>query len=72
MNHVMPSNIRVQVLGALTNDPQTPNDIARIVGHTQKTVQTILLEEANTNKRIRFKKVGRYRVFWIEFEKEDE
>ena len=68
MNHEMSSNIRIQVLGALTNDPQTPNDIARTVGHTQKTVQTILLEEANTNKRIHFKKVGRYRVFWIEFE----
>ena len=66
----MPSNTRDKIVGALTKFPQTPNIIAKLTGYTQKTVQTILLDEANGNKKIRYEKVGRSRLFWIEAEKE--
>ena len=45
-------------------DPQTPNEIAEQTNLTQKTVQTILLDLANSNDHVKMKKIGRFRVFW--------
>jgi DNA-binding IclR family transcriptional regulator len=45
-------------------EPQTPNEIAKALGLNQKTVQSILLELVNTRKDVKWKKIGRYRVFW--------
>jgi len=50
-------------------DPQTPNEIATILGINQKTVQSVLLELANTKKDVRWKKIGRFRIFWREEKK---
>ena len=60
----MSSETRKMVLAALSDNPQTPFDISKAIGRDQKTVQTILLEEMNSDKSIGFKKVGRYRLFW--------
>ena len=49
---------------ALKDEPQTPNEIADKINLNQKTVQGALLELANTKKNIKWKKVGRYRLFW--------
>jgi predicted ArsR family transcriptional regulator len=49
---------------ALNHEPQTPNEIADKLNLNQKTVQGALLELANTQKDVRWKKVGRYRLFW--------
>jgi hypothetical protein len=54
-----------QVCKALTHDPQTPLEIARIVKRDQKIVQTVLLELSQTHPdEVVFKKIGRYRLFW--------
>jgi predicted ArsR family transcriptional regulator len=45
-------------------EPQTPNEIADVLGLNQKTVQSILLELALNNSKVKWKKIGRYRVFW--------
>jgi len=46
--------------------PQTPNEIAEKAKLTQKTVQTILLDLANSNDHVKMKKIGRFRIFWRE------
>ena len=53
-----------KVYGALASEPQTPNEIADKIDLHQKTVQVALLELANTKKNVRWKKIGRYRLFW--------
>jgi predicted ArsR family transcriptional regulator len=56
-----------RVYRALKNtEPQTPNEIARALGLNQKTVQSTLLELANTQSDVRWKKIGRFRIFWKE------
>ena len=52
------------VYGALTTEPQTPNEIARSIKLTQKTVQMALFQLINVKKDIKIKQVGRYRLFW--------
>jgi predicted ArsR family transcriptional regulator len=52
------------VYQALNDEQQTPNEIADKLHLNQKTVQGALLELANTKKDVRWKKVGRYRLFW--------
>lgn len=47
-----------------TCEPQTPNEIAEKANLNQKTVQTILLDLANTNDNVKMKKIGRFRIFW--------
>ena len=49
-----------------TCEPQTPNEIAEKAKLNQKTVQTILLDLANTKNNIKMKKIGRFRIFWKE------
>ena len=53
-----------KVYNVLKDEPQTPNEIADKIDLNQKTVQGALLELANTKKNIKWKKVGRYRLFW--------
>jgi len=45
-------------------EPQTPNEIALTLEMNQKTVQSILLELMSTTDDVRWKKIGRYRIFW--------
>ena len=53
-----------KVYDALASEPQTPNEIANKIDLNQKTVQGALLELVNTKKNVRWKKIGRYRLFW--------
>jgi predicted transcriptional regulator len=53
-----------KVYNGLKDEPQTPNEIAGKIKLNQKTVQGALLELVNTKKNIKWKKVGRYRLFW--------
>ena len=53
-----------KVYNALNDEPQTPNEIADKINLNQKTVQGALLELVNTKKNIKWKKIGRYRIFW--------
>jgi predicted ArsR family transcriptional regulator len=63
----MSSDTIDRVYNALKNcDPQTPNEIATTLGLNQKTVQSALLELANTRKDVKWKKIGRFRIFWRE------
>jgi hypothetical protein len=47
-------------------EPQTPNEIALALDLNQKTVQSILLELVSTTDDVKWKKIGRYRIFWKE------
>ena len=40
------------------------NEIATKLHINQKTVQSILLELSLTNNNVKWKKIGRYRIFW--------
>jgi len=53
-----------KVYNALSSEPETPNEIADRIDLNQKTVQGALLELVNTKKNIKWKKIGRYRLFW--------
>ena len=53
-----------KVFKALGYEPETPNEIADRIQLNQKTVQGALLELVNTKKNIKWKKIGRYRLFW--------
>jgi predicted transcriptional regulator len=61
---IMSEETLKKVYNALKGEPQTPNEIADKINLNQKTVQGALLELANTKKNIKWKKVGRYRLFW--------
>jgi len=61
----MSSETIEKVYGALKNsEPQTPNEIAKSLSLNQKTVQSILLELVMTKDDVKYKKIGRYRIFW--------
>ena len=64
---IMSSETIDRVYRALKNtEPQTPNEIAKALRLNQKTVQSILLELANIKSDVKWKKIGRYRLFWKE------
>jgi DNA-binding IclR family transcriptional regulator len=46
-------------------EPQTPSEISKKAKLNEKTVQTILLELLSTNEKVKMKKIGRYRLFWL-------
>ncbi len=60
----MSSETIKKVENALKDEPQTPNEVANRLGLNQKTVQSILLELALNNSKVKWKKIGRVRVFW--------
>ena len=62
----MSSETLQKVYNVLRSEPQTPNEIAVKISLNQKTVQSALLELTNTKKNVKWKKVGRYRLFWKE------
>ena len=67
---IMSKETQERVFKALKNsEPQTPNEIAKVLGLNQKTAQSILLELVNTRTDVKWKKIGRYRIFWKEREK---
>jgi predicted Rossmann fold nucleotide-binding protein DprA/Smf involved in DNA uptake len=49
----MSSETLQKVYNALRREPQTPNEIADKIGLNQKTVQSALLELANTKKNVK-------------------
>jgi predicted transcriptional regulator len=61
---IMSEETLKKVYNVLKDEPQTPNEIADKINLNQKTVQGALLELVNTKKNIKWKKVGRYRLFW--------
>jgi predicted transcriptional regulator len=64
VHRIMSEDTLRKVYTALNNEPQTPNEIADKINLNQKTVQGALLELVNTKKNIKWKKIGRYRIFW--------
>ena len=61
---IMSEDTLRKVYSVLNDEPQTPNEIAEKINLNQKTVQGALLEIVNTKKNIKWKKIGRYRIFW--------
>lgn len=60
----MSAETQRNVYEALKLEPQTPNEIAKDLCISQKTVQSILLELSLTNQLVKWKKIGRFRIFW--------
>jgi len=60
------------VYKALTSEPQTPNEIAKIIKLNQKTVQMALFQIMSENDDVKMKKVGRFRIFWKISKKKEE
>ena len=51
-----------KVYNALNDEPQTPNEIANNIDLNQKTVQSALLELANTKKNIKWEEGGKIQI----------
>jgi DNA-binding CsgD family transcriptional regulator len=62
-----------EILGLLSDEPKTPNEIAEKLGIHQKTAQTTLMQLALSRpEAIGYKRVGRTHLFWLkEMQKKD-
>ena len=47
----------------LLTEPRTPNELAGMLGITQRTAQIVLMELA-ADGTVKHRKVGRFHVFW--------
>ncbi len=56
-------NVEPQIVTFLRNEPCTSAEIARKLKINPKTAQTRMQDMAY-DRKIRMKKIGRYRVFW--------
>jgi predicted ArsR family transcriptional regulator len=55
-----------KILALLSDEPKTPNEIAKELGIHQKTAQTTLMQLALANpKTVGYKRVGRTHLFWL-------
>jgi len=55
-----------EILGLLSDEPKTPNEIAERLGIHQKTAQTTLMQLALSKPGIvGYKRVGRTHLFWL-------
>ena len=48
----------------LSDEPVTPNEIAKKVNVTHKTAQRVLMHLALTKQDVRYKNSGRIHLFW--------
>ena len=55
-----------KILALLSDEPKTPNEIAKKLGIHQKTAQTTLMQLALSKPEIvGYKRVGRTHLFWL-------
>lgn len=55
-----------EILGLLSDEPKTPNEIAEKLGIHQKTAQTTLMQLALSKPEVvGYKRVGRTHLFWL-------
>lgn len=60
----MPSRYEETVYNTLSDEPVTPNEVAKKLGITHKTAKDALMHLAVTRKDVRYKNSGRIHIFW--------
>jgi len=50
----------------LSDEPVTPNEVAKKLGINYKTAKDVLMHLALTRKDVRYKSSGRIHIFWRE------
>ena len=62
----MPSKYTEVVYSMLSDEPVTPNEVAKKLGINYKTAKDVLMHLALTRKDVRYKSSGRIHIFWRE------
>ena len=60
----MPSRYEKTIYNMLSDEPVTPNEVAKRLGITHKTSKDVLTHLALTRKDVRYKNSGRIHLFW--------
>ena len=60
----MASKYEERIYQMLSDEPVTPNEIAKKVEVTHKTAQRVLMHLALTKDHVRYKNSGRIHLFW--------
>jgi len=59
----MPSKYEETIYSMLSDEPLTPNEVAKKLGITRKTVKDALMHLAVTRKDVKYKNSGRIHLF---------
>ncbi len=62
----MPSKYEEAVYNVLTDEPATPNEVAKRLGINYKTAKDALMHLAMTKKGVRYKGSSKIHLFWRE------
>ena len=60
----MASKYEERIYQMLSDEPVTPNEVAKKVEVTHKTAQRVLMHLALTKDDVRYKNSGRIHLFW--------
>ena len=60
----MPSRYEDKIYEMLSDEPVTPNEVAKKLGVNFKTAKDVLMHLAVTRKDVRYKASGRIHIFW--------
>lgn len=60
----MPSKYEEHICGMFSDEPVTPNEVAKKIGVSHKTAQRVLMHLALTRNDVRYKNSGRIHLFW--------
>lgn len=60
----MPSRYEETIYNMLSDEPATPNEIAKKLGINYKTAKDALMHLTVTRKDVRYKNSGRIHMFW--------
>ena len=58
------SKFEEHVYRMMSDEPVTPNEVARRIGVTHKTAQRVLMQLALTKGDVKYKNSGRIHIFW--------
>ncbi len=62
----MPSKYEKAIYDMLSDEPVTPNEVAKKLGISYKTAKDALMHLAVTREDVRYKSSGRIHIFWRE------
>jgi hypothetical protein len=62
----LPSRYEEAVYSMLSDEPVTPNEVARRLGINYKTTKDALMHPAITRRDVHYRKSGRIHIIWRE------
>jgi predicted ArsR family transcriptional regulator len=62
----LPSRYEDRIYEMLSDEPVTPNEVAKKLGVNFKTAKDVLMHLAVTRKDVHYKASGRIHIFWRE------